>query len=155
MPLGFKQTDKKPKTVLTLFSCALAAIACESVPQSASAQSLEATWGVEGAEREMRPDQEILGASVVFNADQTFSIERLQRTPWRGIYSTDPESGTIDLTFQGRNLTPPLDGTVWEGIYRFHEDGALEINTATGHDARPVEFMSGYDLTMVTLRRTN
>ncbi|MQG02130.1 MAG: hypothetical protein FI713_00240 [SAR202 cluster bacterium] len=155
MPLGLEKTGKKPNTVLTMLSCLLGAIACESVPQNVSAQSFEGTWVVEEAEREMRPDQEILGASVVFNADQTFSIERLQRTPWRGTYSADPESGTIDLTFLGRNLTPPLDGTVWEGIYRFHEDGALEINTATGHDARPVEFMSGYDLTMVTLRRTN
>ena len=42
-----------------------------------------------------------------------------------------------------------------EGIFRFLADGRLEINTATGYDARPVEFLTGYDLTMLTLRRAD
>jgi hypothetical protein len=44
---------------------------------------------------------------------------------------------------------------VWEGIYRVQPDGRLEINTAQGLDARPVDFVAGYDLTLMTLRRKN
>jgi uncharacterized protein (TIGR03067 family) len=155
MPSSVNQSGKNPKVVLTMLCCLLGFIACISIPQRGAAQTLEGNWVVEVAEKEMRPSQELLEASVVFNADNSFSIQRLQRTPWRGTYSLDPESGTIDLTFRGRNLTPPTDGTVWEGIYRFHTDGSLEINTAGGHDGRPLEFMTGYDLTMLTLKRTN
>ncbi len=142
------------KSTPTVLGCLLAVVACGSMPQSV-AQSIEGSWIVEEAEREMAPHDEFLGASVVFNADNSFSIQRIQRTPWRGTYSVDLDSGTIDLTFRGRNLTPPSDGTVWEGIFRFLADGALEINTATGYDARPVEFLTGYDLTMLTLRRAD
>ncbi len=138
----------------TVLGCLLALVACGSMPQSA-AQSIEGSWVVEEAEREMAPHEQFLGASVVFSADNSFSIQRIQRTPWRGTYSIDFDSGTIDLTFRGRNLTPPSDGTVWEGIFRFLADGALEINTATGYDARPLEFLTGYDLTMLTLRRAD
>jgi len=155
MSIRVEQSGKTLKPAPTMFCCLLAVVACTSVPQSAAGQSFEGNWVVEEAEREMRPHEEFLGASVVFNSDSSFSIQRLQRTPWRGTYSVDPESGTIDLTFRGRNLTPPTDGTVWEGIYRFHADGSLEINTATGYDARPVEFMTGYDLTLLTLRHAN
>jgi hypothetical protein len=142
------------KSTPTVLGCLLAVVACGSMPPSA-AQSIEGSWVVEEAEREMAPHEQFLGASVVFNADNSFSIQRIQRTPWRGTYSIDVDSGTIDLTFRGRNLTPPSDGTVWEGIFRFLADGALEINTATGYDARPVEFLTGYDLTMLTLRRAD
>ena len=124
------------------------------MPESA-AQSIEGSWVVEEAEREMAPHDEFLGASVVFNTDTSFSIRRIQRTPWRGTYSVNLTTGTIDLTFRGRNLTPPSDGTVWEGILRFLANDVLEINTATGYDARPVEFLTGYDLTMLTLRRSD
>ena len=130
-----------------------AVVAFTLTPSGAIAQSLEGSWVVDEAEREMAPHEEFLGASVVFNSDSSFTIERLQRTPWRGTYSVDPDTGTIDLTFRGRNLTPPSDGTVWEGIFRFRADGRLEINTATGYDARPEEFLTGYDLTMLTLSR--
>jgi len=148
------QPTVSPRTVSTVLACVLAVVACASAPRSA-AQSIEGSWVVAQAEREMAPHEEFVGASVVFNADKSFSIERIQRTPWRGTYSVDTRSGTIDLTFRGRNLTPPIDGTVWEGIFRFHADGTLEINTATGYDARPVEFLTGYDLTMLTLRRAD
>ena len=130
-----------------------AVVAFALTPSGAIAQSLEGSWVVDEAEREMAPHEEFLGASVVFNSDSSFTIERLQRTPWRGTYSVDPDTRTIDLTFRGRNLTPPSDGTVWEGIFRFQADGRLQINTATGYDARPLEFLTGYDLTMLTLSR--
>lgn len=154
------QSGKRFKEALAMFCgflgvVAIATVSPSSAAQSDAAHSFEGSWVVEEAEREMRPSQELAGASVEFNADNSFSILRLQRTPWRGTYSVDPVMGTIDLTFRGRNLTPPADGTVWDGIYRFHEDGSLEINTAQGADARPVEFMTGYDLTLMTLRRTN
>ena len=155
MSFSVNQSGKEPKVVLSMLFCLLGLIACASILQTVAAQTLEGNWVIDKAEKEMRPSQEFLGASVVFNADNSFSIQRLQRTPWRGTYSLDPESGTIDLTFRGRNLTPPVDGTVWEGIYRFNSDGSLEINTAGGHDRRPLEFMTGYDLTMLTLTRTN
>ena len=160
MSLWVHQSGKTFKEALAMFCCFLGVVAVTTVSpgsaaQSAAAPSFEGSWVVEEAEREMRPSQELEGASVVFNADNSFSILRLQRTPWRGTYSVDPELGTIEFTFRGRNLTPPSDGTVWEGIFRFHADGSLEINTAQGADARPVEFMTGYDLTLMTLRRTN
>ncbi|MBH98521.1 MAG: hypothetical protein CMM56_08725 [Rhodospirillaceae bacterium] len=155
MMLKLIQSHTISITKLTALLSLLGAFALATIPQIAFSQTLEGNWSVEEAEREMRPNQEFLGASVIFNADLTFSIQRLQRTPWRGTYSIDPESGTINLTFRGRNLTPPTDGTVWEGIYRFGSDDTLVINTATGHDARPLEFMTGYDLTMITLRRAN
>jgi len=155
MSIRVEQSVSNLKAAPTMLCCLLAIVACTSTPRSAAAQSVEGSWVVEEAEREMQPHDEFLGASVVFNSDNSFSIQRLQRTPWRGTYSVDPESGTIDLTFRGRNLTPPSDGAVWEGIYRFHADGSLVINTATGYDARPVEFMTGYDLTMLTLRRAD
>ena len=140
--------------VVPVWLCAaFAAVACALSPSSVLAQTIEGSWVVDEAEREMTPHEEFLGASVVFNSDSSFTIERLQRTPWRGTYSVDPDSGTIDLTFRGRNLTPPSDGTVWEGIFRFQADGRLQINTATGYDARPLEFLTGYDLTMLTLSR--
>lgn len=142
-----------PRVVPVLLCSALAVAACALSPSEALAQSVEGSWVVEEAEREMAPHEEFLGASVVFNSDQSFTIERLQRTPWRGTYSVDLDAGTIDLTFRGRNLTPPSDGTVWEGIFRFQADGRLQINTATGYDARPLEFLTGYDLTMLTLSR--
>lgn len=141
------------RVVPVLLCSVFAAVACALIPGGVLAQSVEGSWVVEEAERELAPHEEFLGASVVFNSDQSFTIERLQRTPWRGTYSVDPDSGTIDLTFRGRNLTPPSDGTVWEGIFRFQADGRLQINTATGYDARPLEFLTGYDLTMLTLSR--
>jgi uncharacterized protein (TIGR03067 family) len=160
MSFWVDESGHKFKKTLAICCCFLGVVAFTAVSQSAAgqsaaAQSFEGSWVVEEAETEMRPSQELQGASVVFNADNSFSILRLQRTPWRGTYSVDPELGTVDLTFMGRNLTPPSDGTVWEGMYRFNADGSLDIITAQGADARPVEFMTGYDLTLMTLRLTN
>ena len=143
------------RVVPGLLCSAFVFVACALNPGGVLAQTIEGSWVVDEAEREMAPHEEFLGASVVFNSDSSFTIERLQRTPWRGTYSVDPDSGMIDLTFRGRNLTPPSDGTVWEGIFRFQADGRLQINTATGYDARPLEFLTGYDLTMLTLSRVD
>jgi hypothetical protein len=97
----------------------------------------------------------MVGATVTFNADQTFSIDRPERQSWSGTYRLDPKAGTIDFAFAGKNLTRPHEGDVWEGIYLFQPDGRLQINTAQGLDARPVDFLPGYDLTLMTLKRKN
>jgi len=125
------------------------------VAYTAQSQSLVGTWEVVEAVRKSPPPQEMVGATVTLNADQSFSIQRPQRSSWSGTYRLGAKAGTIDLAFRGKNLTRPHEGDVWEGIYRFNPDGRLEINTAQGHDARPVGFLSGYDLTLMTLRRKN
>jgi uncharacterized protein (TIGR03067 family) len=133
----------------------LAMVCCVSgsVAYAAQAPSLVGTWEVLEAVRKSLPPQEMRGATVTFNADQTFSIDRPERSSWSGTYRVDAKAGTVDLAFRGKNLTRPHEGDVWEGIYRFHPDGRLEINTAQGLDARPVDFLSGYDLTLMTLKR--
>lgn len=136
--------------VLAIFCCFSG-----SVGYTAQSQSIVGAWEVVVAERKSPPPQEMVGATVTFNADQSFSIERPQRSSWSGTYRLGAKAGTIDLAFRGKNLTRPHEGDVWEGIYRFNPDGRLEINTAQGHDARPVDFLSGYDLTLMTLRRKN
>jgi len=136
--------------VLAMVSCFLGGAA-----YTAQSQSIVGTWEVMEAKRVSAPPQEMVGATLTFNADQSFTIERPQRSSYSGTYRLDSKAGTIDLTFRGKNLLPPAEGDVWEGIYRFHADGRLEINTAQGHDARPVDFLSGYDLTLMTLRRRN
>ena len=138
------------------FMAILAIFCCFSgVGYTAQSQSIVGAWEVVVAERKSPPPQEMVGATVTFNADQSFSIERPQRSSWSGTYSLGAKAGTIDLAFRGKNLTRPHEGDVWEGIYRFNPDGRLEINTAQGLDARPVDFLSGYDLTLMTLRRKN
>ena len=136
--------------VLAVFAGVSGGVVC-----TAQSQSLVGSWEVVEAERNSLPPQPMVGATMTFNADQTFSIERPQRASWAGTYRLDAKAGTLDLTFRGKNLTRPHEGDVWEGIYRMQPDGRLQINTAQGLDARPVEFVSGYDLTLMTLRRKN
>ena len=136
--------------VLAMFACVSGGVVC-----MAQSPSIVGSWEVVEAVRNSLPPQPMVGATVTFNADQTFSIERPQRTSWAGMYRLDPRAGTLDLAFRGKNLTRPHEGDVWEGIYRVQPDGRLEINTAQGLDARPVDFVAGYDLTLMTLRRKN
>jgi len=133
--------------VLATFCCFLGGA------YTAQSQSIVGAWEVVAAERKSSPPQEMMGATVTLNADLSFSIERPQRNSWSGTYRVDAKAGTIDLAFRGRNLPRPHEGDVWEGIYRFSADGRLEINTAQGLEARPVDFLPGYDLTLMTLRR--
>ena len=135
--------------ILAMFSCFPGGVAYTQ------SQSIVGTWVVTESVRKSLPPQEMVGATVTFNADQTFAIERPQRTSWSGTYRVNPQARTIDLAFHGKNLTRPHEGDVWEGIYRVQPDGRLEINTAQGLDARPVDFVAGYDLTLMTLRRKN
>ena len=134
---------------LAMFSCFLGGVAYTQ------AQSIVGSWTVTESTRKSLPPQEMVGATVTFNADQTFAIERPQRSPYSGTYRVNPETRTIDLAFHGKNLIRPHEGDVWEGIYRFQPDGRLEINTAQGLEGRPVDFLAGYDLTLMTLRRKN
>lgn len=135
--------------VLAMFSCFPGGVAYTQ------SQSIVGTWVVTESVRKSLPPQEMVGATVTFNADQTFAIERPQRSSYSGTYRLNPEARTIDLAFRGKNLIRPHEGDVWEGIYRFHSDGRLEINTAQGLEARPTDFLSGYDLTLMTLSRKN
>ena len=135
--------------VLAIFSCFPGGVAY------AQSQSIVGTWVVTESVRKSLPPQEMVGATVTFNADQTFAIERPQRSSYSGTYRLNPEARTIDLAFRGKNLIRPHEGDVWEGIYRFQSDGRLEINTAQGLEARPTDFLSGYDLTLMTLSRKN
>lgn len=147
---------KGPKSAAA-FAALVAVFACVSggVVCTAQSQPLVGTWEVVESVRNSLPPQPMVGATLTFNADQTFSIERPQRQSWTGTYRVDTRAGTLDLAFRGKNLTRPHEGDVWEGIYRVQPDGRLQINTAQGLDARPADFVAGYDLTLMTLRRKN
>jgi uncharacterized protein (TIGR03067 family) len=123
------------------------------VAAAAQSQTLVGTWEVVESVRKSFPPQEMRGATITFNADQSFSIDRGERASWSGTYRVDPKAGTLDLAFSGKNLARPHEGDVWEGIFRFHPDGRLEINTAQGLEGRPVDYLPGYDLTLMTLKR--
>jgi len=133
----------------------VATLAClvRGVDIAAQSQSIVGSWEVVESVRKSHPPQEMRGAILTFNKDQTFSIDRGQRASWSGTYRVDPKAGTIDLAFSGKNLTRPHEGDTWEGIFRFQPDGRLQINTAQGMDARPVDYLPGYDLTTMTLTR--
>ena len=155
----------KRETKLTAASMAVAAmVACLSVaavtaqsqsPATALGTSIIGSWEVVESVRKSHPPQEMRGATITFNKDQTFSIDRGQRASWSGTYRGDPKAGTIDLAFGGKNLTRPHEGDVWQGIFRIQPDGRLQINTAQGLEARPVDYLPGYDLTLMTLKRKN
>lgn len=120
--------------------------------QRDTAKDIEGTWVVASAERELDAYPELEGATVTFTG-KTFRIERLAgRSTWFGNVMVDYGKGTIDFDNQAKLLIPPVFGTKWEGIFRWDGD-TLEICTAEGHDARPTEFLSGYDLTLMKLRR--
>jgi uncharacterized protein (TIGR03067 family) len=120
--------------------------------QRETAKNIEGTWVVASAERELDAYPELEGATVTFTG-KTFRIERLAgRSTWFGNVMVDYGKGTIDFDNQAKLLIPPVFGTKWEGIFRWDGD-MLEICTAEGHDARPTEFLSGYDLTLMKLRR--
>jgi uncharacterized protein (TIGR03067 family) len=122
--------------------------------RGADTKSIKGTWVVESAERQMDSYPELVGATVTFADDNTYRIERLEgRSVWFGNVTVDYTKGTIDLLNQAKLLIPPVFGIKWEGIFRFNSDGTLEICTAEGHDSRPTEFLSGYDLTLMKLRR--
>jgi len=130
--------------------CAVTLIALASIAQ-APAQSLEGTWIVTQAERQMDPYPSLVGATVTFTGNK-FRIERPGRSVWEGTLRVDAATGKIDMAHEGSAMVPPVRGDKWEGIYRFAGD-TLEINTAQGHEARPSEFLSGYDLILMKLQR--
>jgi uncharacterized protein (TIGR03067 family) len=133
-----------------------AVVACLSVAAvTAQSQGIIGSWEVVESVRKSHPPQEMRRAILTFNKDQTFSIDRGQRASWSGTYRVDPKAGTIDFSFTGKNLTRPHEGDVWQGIFRIQPDGRLQINTAQGHEARPVDYLPGYDLTLMTLKRKN
>ena len=146
--------SKRETTFAAARMAVAAMVACLSVAAvTAQAPSIIGSWEVVESARKAHPPQEMRGATITFNKDQTFLIDRGQRASWSGTYRVDPKAGTIDFAFSGKNLTRPHEGDVWEGIFRIQPDGRLQINTAQGHEARPVDYLPGYDLTFMTLTR--
>lgn len=117
----------------------------------APAADVQGTWVVIQAERQLVPYPDLVGATVTFSGNK-FRIERPGRSVWQGTLRVDAGAGKIDMAHEGSAMVPPVRGDKWEGIYRFTGD-TLEINTSQGHDARPSEFLSGYDLILMKLQR--
>ena len=112
---------------------------------------LEGSWVINTAERQMAPYKDLVGATVTFKGD-TFKVDRPGHSGWSGHVATDVKAGKIDLKHESDNLVPPKAGDVWQGIYKF--DGPdLVINTAQTNDGRPTEFLSGYDLALLRLKK--
>ena len=112
---------------------------------------LEGVWVVDTAERQMAPYKDIVGSTFTFKGD-TFAVARPGHSSWSGHIAADPKTGKIDIKHEADNLVPPLPGDTWQGIYMF--DGpVLVINTAQTHDSRPTEFISGYDLALIRLKK--
>jgi uncharacterized protein (TIGR03067 family) len=120
-------------------------------PQSSAQKSIDGVWLVDYAENQLNPYPELVGATVTFSGD-TFRIERPGRAKWFGDLKVDYSKGTIDMVHRAKLMIPPVEGVTWQGIFRWDGD-KLEICHAEGHDARPTEFLSGYDLTLMKLRR--
>ena len=113
---------------------------------------LDGSWVVTAAEREQLAYPDIVGAKVTFQGDK-FTIERTEgRSKWFGQLKADAKSGAIDMLMQADTAVFPLKGEKWEGLYRFNGD-VLEINTSQGHDWRPSEFVTGYDLADLKLKK--
>lgn len=134
-----------------LLAGALVAVAAQAAQPPAPSQSVQGTWSVIQAERQMDAYPDLVGAKVTFNGDK-FVIERPGRSKWEGTLRLDAATGKIDMAHEGYAMVPPIRGDKWEGIFRFVGD-TLEINTAQGHEARPTEFLSGYDLILMKLQR--
>jgi uncharacterized protein (TIGR03067 family) len=112
---------------------------------------IEGVWVVDTAERQMEPYKDLDGATFTFKGD-SFDVDRPGHSHWSGHVATDVKTGRIDLHQEADNLVPPKPGDTWQGIYKF--DGPeLVINTAQTHDARPTEFLSGYDLALIKLKK--
>jgi len=94
--------------VLAMFSCFPGGVAYTQ------SQSIVGAWVVTESVRKSLPPQEMVGATVTFNADQTFAIERPQRSSYSGTYRLNPEARTIDRAFRCKNLIRPHEGDVWE-----------------------------------------
>jgi len=113
---------------------------------------LDGTWVITAAEREQLPYPDIVGAKVTFKGGM-FTIERTEgRSKWFGDLKADAKTGAIDMLMQADTAVFPLKGEKWEGLYRFNGD-QLEINTSQGHDWRPSEFVTGYDLADLKLKK--
>src|SRR5215208_928145 len=72
--------------VVAMFSCFSGGAA------SAQSQTIVGTWEVVESVRTSAPPQEMRGATVTFNADQSFAIDRPQRSSWSGTYRFDAKA---------------------------------------------------------------
>lgn len=113
--------------------------------------SLQGVWVVTEAERQLAPLPTLKDGVLTITGDK-FTVERGILDTWIGDLRVDPAMGRIDFLHQGEQMVAPVKGDVWEGSYRVNGD-TLEIVTTTGHDARPTAFRTGYDITLMNLRR--
>ena len=113
--------------------------------------ALQGVWVVTDAERQLAPLPTLKGGVLTITGDK-FQIERGILDTWRGDLKVEPATGKIDFVHQGEQMVAPVKGDHWEGSYRLNGD-TLEIVTTTGHDARPTAFRTGYDITLMKLRR--
>lgn len=137
--------------VVVALPWAAAAGLSAAAPPVAGQKSIDGVWIVDYAEHELAPYPELTGATVTFSGN-TFQIERPKRSKWYGDLKVDYSKGTLDMVNRAKLMIPPVEGVTWQGIFRWDGD-KLEICQAEGHDARPTEFLSGYDLTLMRLRR--
>jgi uncharacterized protein (TIGR03067 family) len=112
---------------------------------------LQGSWVVEEAERQLLPLKTLKGGVLTITGNK-FTVERGILDTWMGDLKVEPSSGKIDFLHQGEQMVAPVKGDRWEGRYRVSGD-TLEIVTTTGHDARPTAFRTGYDITLMKLRR--
>jgi uncharacterized protein (TIGR03067 family) len=113
--------------------------------------ALQGVWVVIEAERQLAPLPSLKGGVLTITGDK-FKVERGILDTWAGDLRLEPETGKIDFMHQAEHLVAPVKGDKWEGSYRMIGD-TLEIVTTTGHDARPTAFRTGYDITLMKLRR--
>jgi uncharacterized protein (TIGR03067 family) len=113
--------------------------------------ALQGVWLVTDAERQLAPLPSLKGGVLTITGDK-FKLERGILDTWAGDLRVDPATGQIDFLHQAEHLVAPVKGDKWEGRYRVKGD-TLEIVTTTGHDARPTAFRTGYDITLIKLRR--
>jgi uncharacterized protein (TIGR03067 family) len=113
--------------------------------------ALQGVWVVTDAERQLAPLPSLKDGVLTITGNK-FTLERGILDTWAGELRLDPAKGHIDFLHQAEHLVAPVKGDKWEGSYRVKGD-TLEIVTTTGHDARPTAFRTGYDITLMRLRR--
>jgi uncharacterized protein (TIGR03067 family) len=112
---------------------------------------LQGVWVVTEAERQQATLPSLKNGVLTITGAK-FRLERGILDTWMGDLRVDPAKGAIDFMHQGEQMVAPVKGDLWEGTYRVNGE-TLEIVTATGHEARPTQFRTGYDITLMKLRR--
>ena len=117
----------------------LGTLAATNVP--AQDGPIQGAWAVVSAEQDGKPTTDVAKHRLTFSGD-TFTIQRDDRTLYRGTYSVDAgkQPAWIDFRHTGADLA----GKTWKGIYRL-EGGKLTIcdNAPAMAKPRPTRFATG------------